>query len=64
MKLNVLCAVHLMTETWRLITLTAIKNCFVKCDFLSDHVSSNEDSAVKLTEDEKDDWDSLQHLRV
>jgi hypothetical protein len=31
--------------------------------FLTDHVSSS-DSAVKLTEDGKDDWDSLQPLGV
>jgi hypothetical protein len=36
----------------------------VKCGILIDHVSSNDDSALKLTEDEKDDWHSLQPLGV
>jgi hypothetical protein len=31
----------------------------VKCGFSNDHVISN-DSAVKLNEDEEDDWHSLQ----
>jgi hypothetical protein len=60
MKLDVLSAVHLITEPWRLITLTTIKNCFVKCDFSIDYVSSNDDSAVKLSEDKEDDWHSSQ----
>jgi hypothetical protein len=34
----------------------------VKCGFLTDHVSSNDDSAVKLTEAEEEDWHSLQPL--
>jgi hypothetical protein len=38
------------------------KNCFEKCGFSNYHVSSNDDSAVKLTEDEEDDWHSLQAL--
>jgi hypothetical protein len=42
--------------------LTAIKIFFVKCDFSIGHVSSNEDSAVKLSEDEEYDWQSLHHL--
>jgi hypothetical protein len=49
MKLDALCAMHFITEAWRLITLTALKNCFVKSAFLPDHVSSNDDSAVKLS---------------
>jgi hypothetical protein len=36
-----------------------IKNCFVKYGFLTDHVS-NDDSAVKFSEDEEDDWHGLQ----
>jgi hypothetical protein len=43
---------------------TTIKNCFVKCGFSNDHVSSNDDIAIKLTEDEEDDWNSLQPLGV
>jgi hypothetical protein len=35
----------------------------VKYDFSTDHVSSS-DNAVKLVEDGKDDWDSLQPLGV
>jgi hypothetical protein len=34
----------------------------VKCGFSIDHASSSEDSAVKLTEDEENDWHSLQPL--
>jgi hypothetical protein len=55
MKLDVLFAMYLIAEPWRFITPTAIKNCFVKCGFLIDSVSSNDGSAVKLTEDEEDD---------
>jgi hypothetical protein len=40
-----------------------MKNCFVQCGFPVDHVGSN-DSAVKLTQDEEDDWNSLQTLGV
>jgi hypothetical protein len=60
MKLGVLSALHFIAETWRLITPTTINNCFVKCGFSVDHASSNDDSAVKLTEDEEDDWHSVQ----
>jgi hypothetical protein len=55
MKLDVLFAVHFIAEAWRLVTPTIIDNCFVKCGFSIDHVSSNDDSAVKLTVDEEDD---------
>jgi hypothetical protein len=51
-------------EAWRLITPTAIKNCFVKYGFSNDHVSSNNDSALILNKDEEDDWHSLQSLGV
>jgi hypothetical protein len=60
MKLDVLSAVHFTPEAWRLVTPTTIKNCFVKCGFSIDHVSSNANSAVKLSEDEEDDWHSSQ----
>jgi hypothetical protein len=56
MKLDMLSAVHLIAETLRMIAPTAIKNCFVKCGFSFDHVSSNDGSAVKLSGDEEDDW--------
>jgi hypothetical protein len=36
----------------------------VKCSFSNDHVSSNDDSAVKLNEHQADDWHSLKHLGV
>jgi hypothetical protein len=36
----------------------------VKCGFSVDHVSSKVDSAVKLNEDEEDDWHSLPPLGV
>jgi hypothetical protein len=64
MKLDVLSAMHIIAESWRLITHTTIKNYFVRCAFLIDHVSSNDDSTMKLTEDEKDDWHTLQPLGV
>jgi hypothetical protein len=54
---------HRMT-TWKLTTPTTIKNCFVRYDFSTDHVSSNEDTAVKLGEDEEDYWQSFQTLEV
>jgi hypothetical protein len=63
-KLDVLPAMHLAAEPWRLVTSSTIKNCFVKCSFSSDHVSSNDDSAVKLTGSEEDDWHSSQPLGV
>jgi hypothetical protein len=63
MKLDVLSAMHFIAEAWKLITPTTIKNCFVKCGFSNDHVSSNDDNAVKLTEDE-DDPHSLHLLGV
>jgi hypothetical protein len=59
MKLDVLCGMHSIADAWRFITPSKIKNCFVKRGFSTDHDSSNDDSAVKLTEDEEDDWYSL-----
>jgi hypothetical protein len=44
MKLDVLSAMRLIAEPWRLIT---IKNCVEKFVFSNDHVSSNDDSALK-----------------
>jgi hypothetical protein len=55
LKMDVLPAMHLTAETLRPVTPTTIKNCFVKCGFLIDHVSNNDASAVKLTKDEEDD---------
>jgi hypothetical protein len=55
MKLDLLFAMHLIAEPWRLITPTTIKNCFLKCGFSSDHVSSNENCAMKLYANEEDD---------
>jgi hypothetical protein len=54
---------HFIAEAWQLIN-TTFKNRCVKCGFLTDHVSSSGDSAVKLTENEEDDWCSLQTLGV
>jgi hypothetical protein len=51
MKLDVLSAMHFIAEPWRLTTPRG---------FSIDHVSSNDDSAVKLTEVEENDWHSLQ----
>jgi hypothetical protein len=64
MKLDVMSTMHFIAEPWRLMTPTTIKNCFVKCRFSVDHVSSNNGSAVKLAEDEEDDCHSLQSLGV
>jgi hypothetical protein len=36
----------------------------VKCGFSVDRVGNNDDSAVKLCEDEEDDWYNLQPLGV
>jgi hypothetical protein len=47
MKLGVLSAMHLIAEPSRLITSIAIKNFFVTCGFSTDHVSSNDDTAVQ-----------------
>jgi hypothetical protein len=58
----VLSATHFIVEAWRLITPTAIKNYFVNYSFSNDHVSSNNDSALKLSEEEEDDWYCLQLL--
>jgi hypothetical protein len=51
-KLDVLSAVHLIGEPWRLITPTTIKTCFVKRGFLIENVSSNDDSALQLNGNE------------
>jgi hypothetical protein len=58
MKLDVLYAMHLIVEPWRLRTPTTVKNCFLKCGSLIEHVSSNDGSAVRLTDGEEDDWQS------
>jgi hypothetical protein len=55
----VLSAMHFISQAWRLITSATIKNFFVKCGFSNDHFSSN-DSVMKLNDDEKNDWHSLQ----
>jgi hypothetical protein len=38
----------MIAKTWRLTTPTTMKNCFVKCGFSIDQVSSNNGSAVKM----------------
>jgi hypothetical protein len=53
MKLDVLSAMHFTAHTWRLITSATIKNCFLKCGFSNDHVSSNDNSALKLNKGKK-----------
>jgi hypothetical protein len=57
MRLDVLLAMCLLAGPRREIIPTTIKNCSVKCGFLI-AVSSN-DIAIKLTEDEVDDWHTL-----
>jgi hypothetical protein len=59
MKLDALSVMHLTADPSRLVTPATTKNCFVKCGFSTDRVSSNDDSAVKLRENEEDDWHSL-----
>jgi hypothetical protein len=41
-----------------------MKNCFEKFGFPVDHVYSNHDNGLKLTEDEENEWHSLQRLGV
>jgi hypothetical protein len=62
MKLDVLSAMHLIAEPWGLITPTAINNCFVNRSFSIEHVISNHDTAVKLSEGVEEDWHSSQPL--
>jgi hypothetical protein len=64
MKLGVLSVMPLIAEPWRLTTPTAIKNCFVKFSFLIEHISTNDNSAMKLGEGEDDDRHSLLPLGV
>lgn len=64
MKLDVLFASHLIAEPWRLKTPTTIKNSFIKYGFLIGNFSNNDDSSVKLSEDEEDDPHSLQPMRM
>jgi hypothetical protein len=58
MQLDVLPAVHLIAEPWRLKMPTTDKNCFAECGFLIDCVNTNDHSTVKLTEVEEV-WHSL-----
>jgi hypothetical protein len=53
MKLDVLSAIDFIAHAWRLITSATIKICFVKCGFSNDHVSSNDNSAVKFNKEKK-----------
>jgi hypothetical protein len=46
---------YFIAEAWTLITPTAIKNCFAKCDFLAHHVSINDEETSALTEDKMTD---------
>jgi hypothetical protein len=53
---------HFIAEAWRLITPTAIENYCVSHCFAND-VNSNNDSALKLSEND-DDWHSSQPLEA
>jgi hypothetical protein len=53
-KLDVLSAMLFRAEACRLITPATNEKCFLKCGISNDHVSSNDDSAVKLNEDQVD----------
>jgi hypothetical protein len=48
MNLNVLSTKHFTEEAWSLITSSTIKNCFTKCGFSIYHISSNNNSALKM----------------
>jgi hypothetical protein len=52
MKLDVLCAMNLKSETRKQITLSTIKNCVAKSGFPVDPMYSDNDNALRLTEDE------------
>jgi hypothetical protein len=58
-KLDMSSALHFIAQAWGLLTPTTNKNCFVKCGFLIGHVTSNDDSAVRVTEVEEDDQLSI-----
>jgi hypothetical protein len=46
-----------------LLSHTSIKNRFAKCGFLVENVYNNDNSALKLTEDDEENgWHSLQSL--
>jgi hypothetical protein len=64
MKLGVLSVMSLIVDPWGLTASTAIKNCFVKFSFLIENVSTNDNSAMKLDEDEEVDRHSLLPLGV
>jgi hypothetical protein len=56
--------VWFVVETWKLIITTVIKNCFVKYGFSYDHISSSNNAAVELRQDQQDDLHILQLLGV
>jgi hypothetical protein len=60
--LDVVFAMHFIAEAWRFITPNMMKNCFVNCGCSNDHVNSNDDSAMKVNNDEDDDCHSVQPL--
>jgi hypothetical protein len=47
MKMDVLSEVHFTAGARNMITHAKVKNCFVTCAFLIDHVNCNDDIAVK-----------------
>jgi hypothetical protein len=55
MRLDMLSAMHFIAQDSRLLTPTTIKSCFAKYGCLIDHVTSNDNSTVKVTEDEEDE---------
>jgi hypothetical protein len=59
MKLDVLSAMHFIAEPCRLITVTKIKNCYVKCHISIYHASRKDYRIVELMEGEEDDGHSL-----
>jgi len=50
---DVLSAMHFTADTWRLVSLTAIKKYFAHYGFPVDHVSSTVGVKLKFTEDKE-----------
>jgi hypothetical protein len=52
MTLDMFSAMCFIAEDWGLVTPTTNMNCSLKCHFSNSHVSGNNDSAMKLSEDD------------
>jgi hypothetical protein len=49
LKINILCAIHLIVLVWQQVTQATIQNCFVKCG----HVKNQEVSDVTEVDSQK-----------